>query len=101
MFCAINLQNIVLIRDPEDPKKFYPRFNLEDTSSFQNLDDHRYLNYLCVCVDNPLRSLPTIMLLFHHILTLKTVLYLVQKFFSHSDFDFLEISSYKILLLIM
>ncbi|KAJ1404519.1 Immunoglobulin-like fold [Sesbania bispinosa] len=33
------LQNIVLIRDPEDPRKFYPRFNLEDTSSFQALDD--------------------------------------------------------------
>ncbi|KAL5546818.1 hypothetical protein UlMin_006505, partial [Ulmus minor] len=33
-------RNIVLIRDPEDPKKFYPRFNLEDTSSFQDLDDH-------------------------------------------------------------
>ncbi|XP_075638330.1 4-alpha-glucanotransferase DPE2 [Castanea sativa] len=34
------LQNIVLIRDPEDPRKFYPRFNLEDTSSFNDLDDH-------------------------------------------------------------
>ncbi|XP_057505875.1 4-alpha-glucanotransferase DPE2 [Actinidia eriantha] len=34
------LQNIVLIRDPEDAKKFYPRFNLEDTSSFKDLDDH-------------------------------------------------------------
>ncbi|KAJ9179771.1 hypothetical protein P3X46_008099 [Hevea brasiliensis] len=34
------LKNIVLIRDPEDARKFYPRFNLEDTSSFQNLDDH-------------------------------------------------------------
>ncbi|MED6204779.1 4-alpha-glucanotransferase dpe2, variant 2 [Stylosanthes scabra] len=33
------LQNIVLIQDPEDPRKFYPRFNLEDTSSFQDLDD--------------------------------------------------------------
>ncbi|KHN08918.1 4-alpha-glucanotransferase DPE2 [Glycine soja] len=33
-------QNIVLIRDPEDPRKFYPRFNLEDTISFQDLDDH-------------------------------------------------------------
>ncbi|KAI4363958.1 hypothetical protein MLD38_020110 [Melastoma candidum] len=33
------LQNLVLIRDPEDPKKFYPRFNLEDTSSFTELDD--------------------------------------------------------------
>ncbi|KAF9599354.1 hypothetical protein IFM89_036811 [Coptis chinensis] len=34
------LQNIVLIRDPEDPRKFYPRFNLEDTLSFNDLDDH-------------------------------------------------------------
>ncbi|KAL9336080.1 hypothetical protein Peur_070568 [Populus x canadensis] len=34
------LKNIVLIRDPEDESKFYPRFNLEDTSSFQDLDDH-------------------------------------------------------------
>ncbi|KAK4481786.1 hypothetical protein RD792_012697 [Penstemon davidsonii] len=34
------LQNIVLIRDPEDSKKFYPRFNIEDTSSFNDLDDH-------------------------------------------------------------
>ncbi|KAG6737020.1 hypothetical protein POTOM_060020 [Populus tomentosa] len=33
------LKNIVLIRDPEDESKFYPRFNLEDTSSFQDLDD--------------------------------------------------------------
>eukprot|EP00257_Ricinus_communis_P026524 XP_025013938.1 4-alpha-glucanotransferase DPE2 isoform X2 [Ricinus communis] len=34
------LKNIVLIRDPEDARKFYPRFNLEDTSSFEDLDDH-------------------------------------------------------------
>ncbi|KAK3163987.1 hypothetical protein QOZ80_1AG0011050 [Eleusine coracana subsp. coracana] len=34
------LQNIVLIRDPEDSTKFYPRFNLEDTSSFRDLDEH-------------------------------------------------------------
>ncbi|XP_044468053.1 4-alpha-glucanotransferase DPE2 [Mangifera indica] len=34
------LKNIVLIRDPEDARKFYPRFNLEDTSSFMDLDDH-------------------------------------------------------------
>ncbi|XP_020590132.1 4-alpha-glucanotransferase DPE2 isoform X2 [Phalaenopsis equestris] len=34
------LQNIVLIQDPEEQGKFYPRFNLEDTSSFQDLDDH-------------------------------------------------------------
>lgn len=34
------LRNIVLIRDPEDASKFYPRFNLEDTTSFKDLDDH-------------------------------------------------------------
>ncbi|KAK6942118.1 Carbohydrate binding module family 20 [Dillenia turbinata] len=34
------LRNIVLIRDPEDTRKFYPRFNLEETSSFEDLDDH-------------------------------------------------------------
>ncbi|KAB1222667.1 4-alpha-glucanotransferase DPE2 [Morella rubra] len=34
------LQNIVLIRDSEDPRKFYPRFNIEDTSSFKDLDEH-------------------------------------------------------------
>ncbi|KAG7013855.1 4-alpha-glucanotransferase DPE2 [Cucurbita argyrosperma subsp. argyrosperma] len=34
------VQNIVLIRDPENPKSFYPRFNLEDTSSFNDLDGH-------------------------------------------------------------
>ncbi|CAL1385793.1 unnamed protein product [Linum trigynum] len=34
------LKNIVLIRDSEDAKNFYPRFNLEDTSSFQDLDEH-------------------------------------------------------------
>ncbi|RXH80914.1 hypothetical protein DVH24_004828 [Malus domestica] len=34
------IQNIVLIRDPENPRNFYPRFNLEDTPSFNDLDDH-------------------------------------------------------------
>ncbi|XP_022874044.1 4-alpha-glucanotransferase DPE2-like isoform X1 [Olea europaea var. sylvestris] len=34
------VKNIVLIRDPEDSKSFYPRFNLEDTSSFSELDEH-------------------------------------------------------------
>ncbi|ONM60893.1 4-alpha-glucanotransferase DPE2 [Zea mays] len=35
-------ENIVLIRDPEDSTKFYPRFNLEDTSSFRDLDEHSH-----------------------------------------------------------
>ncbi|CAH9105324.1 unnamed protein product [Cuscuta epithymum] len=34
------LQEVVLIKDREDPRKFYPRFNLEDTSSFKDLDQH-------------------------------------------------------------
>lgn len=34
------IQNIVLIRDTENPRNFYPRFNLEDTPSFNDLDDH-------------------------------------------------------------
>uniref|UniRef100_A0ACD5Z182 Uncharacterized protein n=1 Tax=Avena sativa TaxID=4498 RepID=A0ACD5Z182_AVESA len=34
------LQNIVLIRDPEDSTKYYPRFNLEDTTNFRDLDEH-------------------------------------------------------------
>ncbi|KAL2480812.1 4-alpha-glucanotransferase DPE2 [Abeliophyllum distichum] len=34
------VKNIVLIRDPEDSNFFYPRFNLEDTSSFSDLDGH-------------------------------------------------------------
>lgn len=37
------LQNIILIRDPKDAWKFYRRFNLEDTTSFQDLDDHWYV----------------------------------------------------------
>lgn len=42
LYCS-PLQNVALIRDPEDPKKFYPRFNIEDTSSFSDLDEHRYI----------------------------------------------------------
>ncbi|WMV13724.1 hypothetical protein MTR67_007109, partial [Solanum verrucosum] len=34
------LQNVALIKDPEDPRKFYPRFNVEDTTSFVDLDQH-------------------------------------------------------------
>lgn len=33
------LQEVVLLQDPEDCKKFYPRFNLELTASFSELDD--------------------------------------------------------------
>eukprot|EP00245_Coleochaete_scutata_P010499 TRINITY_DN368_c0_g3_i1.p1 TRINITY_DN368_c0_g3~~TRINITY_DN368_c0_g3_i1.p1 ORF type:complete len:703 (+),score=133.78 TRINITY_DN368_c0_g3_i1:1-2109(+) len=34
------LQNQVLIRDPENPRWYYPRFDMESTSSFDELDDH-------------------------------------------------------------
>lgn len=34
-------QNVALIKDPEDLRKFYPRFNIEDTKSFKDLDQHR------------------------------------------------------------
>ncbi|CAI9782888.1 unnamed protein product [Fraxinus pennsylvanica] len=40
IFILADMINIVLIRDPEDSKSFYPRFNLEDTSSFGDLDEH-------------------------------------------------------------
>lgn len=33
-------QNVVLLRDPEDPERFYPRFALTQTSSFKDLDLH-------------------------------------------------------------
>lgn len=33
------LQEVVLLRDPEDSKKFYPRFNLEQTACYNELDD--------------------------------------------------------------
>jgi hypothetical protein len=29
------------MRDSEDPTKFYPRFGLDRTVSFEELDDHR------------------------------------------------------------
>ncbi|KAK4272410.1 hypothetical protein QN277_020974 [Acacia crassicarpa] len=67
------IQNIVLIRDPEDAKKFYPRFNLEDTSSFNDLDDHSknvlrrlYYDYYFhrqenLWRENALKTLPVLM----------------------------------------
>ncbi|XP_073104819.1 4-alpha-glucanotransferase DPE2 isoform X2 [Elaeis guineensis] len=67
------LQNIVLIRDPEDSRKFYPRFNLEDTSSFKDLDEHSknvlkrlyYDYYFCrqeaLWRQNALKTLPVLL----------------------------------------
>ncbi|KAF5750323.1 putative 4-alpha-glucanotransferase [Tripterygium wilfordii] len=45
-------ENIVLIRNSEDARKFYPRFNLEDTSSFKDLDDHSltFLDKCCLII---------------------------------------------------
>ncbi|KAK9824488.1 hypothetical protein WJX72_010729 [[Myrmecia] bisecta] len=33
-------QNVVLLRDSQDSSHFYPRINLQDTSSFQELEPH-------------------------------------------------------------
>ncbi|KAL2895766.1 4-alpha-glucanotransferase DPE2 [Bienertia sinuspersici] len=61
------LRNIVLIRDPEDTSKFYPRFNLEDTTSFKDLDDHRlYYDYYfhrqeTLWRQNALKTLPALL----------------------------------------
>ena len=33
-------ENVVLIRDPEDDQRFYPRFEFQKTSSFAELDGH-------------------------------------------------------------
>ncbi|XP_039128706.1 LOW QUALITY PROTEIN: 4-alpha-glucanotransferase DPE2-like [Dioscorea cayenensis subsp. rotundata] len=67
------LQNIILIRDPEDARKFYPRFNLEDTSSFKDLDEHSknvlkrlyYDYYFCrqenLWRQNALKTLPVLL----------------------------------------
>ncbi|KAG1371187.1 4-alpha-glucanotransferase DPE2 [Cocos nucifera] len=69
----LSLQNIVLIRDPEDSRKFYPRFNLEDTSSFKDLDEHSknvlkrlyYDYYFCrqetLWRQNALKTLPVLL----------------------------------------
>jgi 4-alpha-glucanotransferase len=38
---GFDLQEVVLMRDTEDPTKFYPRFNLDQTKSFSELDDHK------------------------------------------------------------
>jgi len=32
------IKNIVLLRDPRNDQHFYPRINMEKTSSFQSLD---------------------------------------------------------------
>lgn len=67
------LREIVLIRDPEDPRKFYPRFNIDDTSSFKALDENSknvlkrlYYDYYfqrqeSLWRDNALKTLPALM----------------------------------------
>ncbi|KAH7331911.1 hypothetical protein KP509_20G057000 [Ceratopteris richardii] len=34
------LQEVVLMQDPDGSKSYYPRFNLHQTTSFQDLDEH-------------------------------------------------------------
>eukprot|EP00897_Mesotaenium_endlicherianum_P007076 jgi/Mesen1/6397/ME000329S05559 len=34
------MSDVCLIRDTQDPRKFYPRFGMDQTASFQDLDDH-------------------------------------------------------------
>ncbi|PHU25130.1 hypothetical protein BC332_03462 [Capsicum chinense] len=67
------LQNVTLIKDPEDPRKFYPRFNVEDTTSFKDLDQHSqnvlkrlyYDYYFCrqegLWRENALKTLPVLL----------------------------------------
>lgn len=67
------LTNICLIRDLEDPRKFYPRFDMESTASFSELDDHSnevlkrlYQDYYFVRQEalwreNALKTLPVLM----------------------------------------
>lgn len=67
------LQNLVFIKDREDPRKFYPRFNVEDTLSFKNLDQHsktvvkrKYNDYYfhrqeSMWRENALKTLPVLM----------------------------------------
>lgn len=57
IFLFLPFQNIILIRDPEDARKFYPRFNLEDTSSFKDLDEHRWILWNAIhCIFTMTRS---------------------------------------------
>eukprot|EP00850_Spirogloea_muscicola_P013966 SM000097S24819 [mRNA] locus=s97:544160:552835:+ [translate_table: standard] len=67
------LKDIVLIRDLDDPLKFYPRFNLDQTVNFRELDDHSkvvlqrlYHDYYFVRQEdlwreNALKTLPVLM----------------------------------------
>ncbi|GAA0156538.1 hypothetical protein LIER_14016 [Lithospermum erythrorhizon] len=67
------LQEIVLIRDPEDPRKFYPRFNIDDTTSFKALDeksqnvlrrlyyDYYFQRQESLWRDNALKTLPALL----------------------------------------
>ncbi|XP_024540103.1 4-alpha-glucanotransferase DPE2 isoform X1 [Selaginella moellendorffii] len=67
------LRDVVLMRDPEDSRKFYPRFGMEDTSNFKELDEHSknvlqrlYYDYFYhrqegLWRENALKTLPVLM----------------------------------------
>ncbi|KVI12197.1 Carbohydrate-binding-like fold [Cynara cardunculus var. scolymus] len=57
------LQNIVLIRDPEDPRSFYPRFNLEDTKNiFRRLYyDYYFQRQESLWRQNAMKTLPALL----------------------------------------
>jgi 4-alpha-glucanotransferase len=66
-------QNICLVRDPEDPSAFHPRFNLQSTSNYAELDEHSkavlqtlYTDYYFhrqeqLWRENALKTLPVLM----------------------------------------
>jgi 4-alpha-glucanotransferase len=67
------LHEVLLMRDSEDPAKFYPRFGLDQTASFDELDDHsknvlrsKYHDYFFhrqeqLWRDNALMTLPALL----------------------------------------
>ncbi|GAQ80801.1 4-alpha-glucanotransferase [Klebsormidium nitens] len=67
------MSNICLIRDPEDPAAFHPRFNLQSTSNYGDLDEHSkavlqalYTDYYFgrqeqLWRENALKTLPVLM----------------------------------------
>lgn len=66
-------QNVVMLRDPEDPNRFYPRFQLKDSSSFKELelswrdtlqrlhDDYYFNRQEDLWRRNALKTLPVLM----------------------------------------
>eukprot|EP00878_Enallax_costatus_P029222 GHUV01031667.1.p1 GENE.GHUV01031667.1~~GHUV01031667.1.p1 ORF type:complete len:243 (+),score=14.94 GHUV01031667.1:61-789(+) len=67
-------QNLILVRDPEDPQRLYPRFGLMGTSSYKELpdagwrsalsqlhDDYFYKRHDALWRSHALKTLPAIM----------------------------------------